>query len=807
MAKKNKVNPVENETVIDRDIKDEMEESSLSYAIKTITDRALPDARDGLKPVLRRILYAMHKQGLKPDAKYLKNADIVGYTMGKFHPHGDGSIYGVISSASQDWNYRYPLVDFQGNNGSIDGDGAAAYRYTEGKMDKKALMILRDVDKETVDFKPNYAETMMEPTVLPALFPNLLANGVSGIATGYTTEIPSHNLTEIIDAIIATIKKNDITVMELLKYIKGPDFAIGGQLIYNDRVRELYETGKASLNFRGTFKVETNDETDNTQIVFDSIPPDVNKPKLIEKLYELCIDKKEIPRVIDVRDESEGNEIRIVLELHKTAVPDVVVAEVYNRTPLEKSKGFIMRALVDQAPKVLNLRTIMDIYINHQRDVITRRSKYDLNKAKERLHILEGFEKILANIDEVIKIIRASDTTQDAATNLKTKYTLTDAQVKPILEMPLRRLTKLEGNKILTDIAELKTTIAYFENILSAQIEVDKVLIDELKELRKAYGDKRRTQIVTEEELNNAASNLVTDEEMVTILTTKNTIKQIPISALEEMQKGGFLRERKEVFIQGVKCTIADEFIVIFENGEYTKCGFNDLVAGLPFAEERKLVAIVKNEPETEKSIAVVTKQGYIIKTLMKSFKARQRRIATLIKSKEEGTALNVIGVRVTEDNEDDIITVVTDQGVVHRWFYGKAFTPSNPGAVGVPCISTSIIQEGQEVVDFAISKNTDDEVTKVLLYLEDAQGIGIKTMGMSEFKPKGRVSKGINGTEFRRGKGKVHKMKVAKEDFFVIDEKGQIHNQKFVSVTPQNRYNKPVEHTYIPVTTEFYIQ
>lgn len=803
MAKKQQ-NPIENETVVDKNIIPEMEEASLNYAIKTITDRAIPDAKDGLKPVLRRVLYTMHEKGLTPSHKYVKNADTVGKTMGEYHPHGDGSIYGVLVNASQPFNYRYPLIDFQGNNGNIDGDQAAAYRYTEGRMDKKALYLLKDVDKETVNFKPNYAETTTEPIVLPALFPNLLANGVSGIATGYTTEIPSHNLREIIDAIKAQINNSEITLDQLLKYIKGPDFAIGGQLIYNDDVRKLYETGKASLRFRATFSIEENEETGNKQIVFDSLPPDVNKPKLVEKLYSLCIDKKSIPRVLEVRDESKGLEIRIVLELHKTAVPDVVVAEAFSQTPLEKTKGYIVRALVDQAPKVLTLKEIIEIYINHQREVITRRTQFDLKKAKDRLHILEGFEKILANIDDVIKIIRASNTTKDASDNLKAKYNLSDVQVSKILEMPLRRLTKLEEGKILEDINEEKTKIAYLENILSAQLEVDKVLIDELNELRQNIGDARRTQVITEAELQNSAANLVSDEEMVTILTTKNTIKQIPISALEEMKKGGFLRERKEVFTQALKCTIADEFVVIFEEGEYVKVGFNDLVNGLPFVEgNKKISSIVKLEQDSEKVVVAVTQQGSIIKSPMKSFKARQKRIAPLIKLKDSND--KIIGVKISEQLENNVITIATDKGIVHR-FFEKAFTNSNPGGNGVPCISSSIIEEGHTVVDFSINNNEEDDKLKIILYLEDSLGIGIKSMNASEFKPKGRVSKGIVGTEFRRGDGKIHKMKVTNEDFFLIDDSGKIHNQKYVSVTPQNRYNKPTEFDFIPVTTNFYI-
>lgn len=808
MSKK-RINPldnIQNEHIINKDLRDEMEESILNYSIKTISDRAIPDVRDGLKPVLRRILYAMYQRGITPDKHYVKNADIVGDVMGKYHPHGDGSIYDALSRASQWFSYRYPLIDFHGNNGSLDGDSPAAYRYTEGRLDKKALWILKDVDKDTVDYKPNYSEKLMEPVVLPALFPNLLVNGASGIATGYTTEIPSHNLNEVVDAIIATIKNPDITIDELLTYIKGPDLPIGAQLIYNEKVKELYENGKASLRFRATFKIEENEENGNTQIVFTSLPPDVNKPKLLEKLYELCIEKKSIPKVIDVRDEQDGDEIRIVVELHKTAVPDIVVSEIFSQTQLDKTKGFVMIALVNQAPKVLNLKQIIEYYIEHQRNVISRKTKYELNKTQDKLHVLEGFSKILANIDDVISIIRSSETTQEAAQLLMEKYQLSDTQVKSILDMPLRRLTKLEANKVNSDIEELKNKIAYYQNILSSQLEVDNVLIDELIKLKEELGDERKTEIVLESELNNSNITPVTNEEMAVVLTSKNTIKQLPLSALEEIKKGGYLRERQEVFLQAVKCTINDEFVLILNTGEYVKVTFNDLLGNLEFTDSKIIKAIVKLEQEDNgKVVMAITKKGLIVKSPLTSFRAKRKRIAPFIKLSNEED--EIVDVKVILDNcDDDVITVVTDKGTVHRFFV-SSFSISNPGSKGVGAISSSVIEEGQNIIGMEVSNKNEDEQYKILLYLEDSQGIGIKTMRLDEFKPKGRVSKGITGTEFRRGSGIVHKFKIAKEDFFILDEKGKVHHQKIVSILNQNRYNKPIAYDFIPLVTNFTIQ
>lgn len=803
-----------NEKIIVRDINDEMETASLNYAVKTIIDRALPDVRDGLKPAQRRILYAMHDLKLTPDKNYKKSANVTGHVMAKYHPHGD--TYGVMVNLANEFGIRYPVVDGQGNFGNpLDGEVAAAPRYTEARLHKQGLAMLKDVDKRVVDFKPNYSEEEEEPVVLPAGLPFLLINGATGIATGYTTEIPPHNLGEVVDGLLALIKNPDITVKELMNYIKGPDLPTGGDLIKTDDLLKLYETGQGSLKFRAKMHTEIN-EDGNTQIVITELPPDVRKASvdksvgIVEKLYQLCVQEKKIPRIIDVRDESTGkkdkktgkveNPVRIVIELHKTAIPEVIMSELYKKTALEKTKGYILRAVVNQAPQILSLKDMLVHYLNHRRDVVERRVRYDLDKAQKRLHILEGFKKVFLNMDDVIDIIRNTD---DPETDLITKYQLSKEQTKAILDMPLRRLSKMEEDKVDAEIKERKDEIEMYEFILSDKAEIDAIITQELIQIKEEFGDERKTTIIDENELENKMNN-ISDEPMVAILTSKNAIKQIPESALNSMLDNGALRERQEVYIQGVKCNVSDEFVLLLESGEYARATFNDLIL-MDFIEDKKIVGLfVLDQKDDKKHVIVMTKNGMIKKSKMSSFKARTKRVAPYINLADEND--KIIGFKISDGNElENTIVVVTKNGIVHR-FSENSFTASNPGGKGVPGISPSIIEGGDEVVDFDIVKKDEDDKHIVVLYAKDNEGnASMKSMSLTEFIPKGRVSKGVVGAA-KNFKDSVYKIKVTKSDFIVIDKKGVVHKQMFVSMPIQNRYNKPEPIDFEPLAIDFYV-
>lgn len=794
-----------NENIIQTDVTDEIESAMLTYAIKTIVDRAIPDIRDGLKPVHRRVLYAAWEKGYMPNKKYVKNALIVGDTMGSYHPHGDGSIYDVIVNMSQLWNYRYPLMDFQGNNGSVDNDAPAAMRYTEGRLDVKALELLKDIEDKCVNFRPNYSDTTEEPEVLPALFPNFLCNGASGIATGYTTDIPSHQLGEVVEAIIEVLKNPSATVDDLMKHIKGPDFAGGAYLIKNNKIRDLYETGKASLTFRSKHEIENNEENDNPQIVLTQLPPGVNKPKLVDQLYKLCIIEKKIPRVVDVRDESKDNGIRIVIELHKTAIPDIVINELYEKTQLQKNNTYIMRAIVNQTPKVLSLKEIIEYYIEHRRDVVVRRTRFILGKTRDKLHIQEGLNLVTNNVKKAIDIIQNSNTDKEVKKQLMAAFGLTEIQVNEVLEIKLRHLTKLNKSDILKLIADLKTEIANYENILSGQLEVDKVIISELRALKSKFNDERRTILIDKtnpQHLQNTAL-ISSNEPIAVVLTSKNTIKQMTVSALEEMIKNKNLKERTEVFVQCLQCTMNDSFVLVFENGEYAKVDFSDIVGGLSGLETKSNIkAIVLYDKKlTDKCIVAVTKKGLIKKVPMTGLKARYRRVAPLLEIIDD----SIIGVRVITMDENNIITLATKDGLVHR-FFEKSFKETSAGGKGINGIS---LIDDNEVIDFDITNQTIDDDNRVILFTKHDDGtFGIKSMPLNEFKPKGRIAQGIKGIEFsKKSNGVVYGMVIAKDDFFVINNKGNVINIKLISLPLYNRYNKPDQMNDKATSRKFFLE
>ena len=552
--------------VIDADLTQEMKKCYIDYAMSVIVGRALPDVRDGLKPVHRRILFSSHELGLYPDKGYRKCARIVGDVLGKYHPHGDTSVYDALVRLAQDFSMRYMLVDGHGNFGSVDGDSAAAMRYTEARMNKIAVEMLRDINKDTVEFMPNFDGEEKEPSVLPSRYPNLLVNGSSGIAVGMATNIPPHNLGEIIDGTIMVIDNPDIEILELMTVIKGPDFPTGGTIMGKAGIRAAYETGRGKIVVRAKAVIE--EENSRNKIIVNELPYQVNKARLIENIADLVKDKK-IVGISDLRDESDRDGMRIVIELKRDANPNVILNLLYKHTKMQDTFGVIMLALVNNDPKVLNIKEILNHYIVFQKEVVTRRTIFDLNKAQARAHILDGLKIALDNIDEVISIIRSSKTTEIARNTLIERFELSDKQAAAILEMRLRRLTGLERAKIDEEYDELMKVIEYLNSILGSEEELLQVIKNELIEIKNKYGDERRStieKIVNEIDI----EDLIQEEEVVITLTSTGYIKRIPADTYSSQRRGGkgiqAMTTKEDDFVEQVIITSTHSDVLFFTN-------------------------------------------------------------------------------------------------------------------------------------------------------------------------------------------------------------------------------------------------
>lgn len=526
----------ERDKLIDINLKDEMKTSYLDYAMSVIVSRALPDVRDGLKPVHRRILYAMDELNMPPDKPHRKSARVVGDVLGKYHPHGDSSVYGAMVRLAQDFNTRYLLVDGHGNFGSVDGDSAAAMRYTEARLTKIAMEMMRDIGKETVDYKPNFDESLMEPIVLPSRFPNLLVNGSSGIAVGMATNMPPHNLREVIDGIDLMIENPDVTIEDLSKVIKGPDFPTGANIMGKEGIRRAYKTGRGKIRMRAVAEIEESTRGKHSIIVTE-IPYQVNKARLIEKIAEYVRDKK-LDGISDLRDESDREGMRIVIEVRRDANPKVVLNNLYKHTQLQSTFGIINLALVDGEPKVLNLKQILHYYLEHQKEIITRRTKYDLTRAEARAHIVEGLRIALDNIDRIIKIIRASSNDQTAREALQSTFKFSEIQAQAILDMRLKRLTNLESDKLDEEYEALIKQINWFKEILGSEKVVLSIIKEELLEIKEKYGDMRRTRIMfSADEIN--MEDMIEDEDVVITLTHFGYIKRMPEGTYRPQKRRG----------------------------------------------------------------------------------------------------------------------------------------------------------------------------------------------------------------------------------------------------------------------------
>jgi len=523
-------------------IENEMKQSYLAYSMSVIVARALPDVRDGLKPVHRRVLYGMLELGLRPNSPYKKSARIVGEVLGKYHPHGDAAVYDTMVRMVQDFSMRYPLVDGQGNFGSIDGDSPAAMRYTEARLAPIAEELLRDLDKDTVDFVPNFDETLKEPSVLPALLPNLLVNGASGIAVGMATNIPPHNLNEVVDALSALIDRPNLRIETLMKYIKGPDFPTGGIIYGVEGIDEAYRTGRGHITVRGRVNVEKG-RAGHQNLVITEVPYQVNKANLIERIANLVQDKK-IDGIVDIRDESDRDGMRVVIELKRDAQPEVVLNQLYKHTPLQSTFGVIMLALVDGQPKVLNLKEMLQHFIDFRHEVVVRRAKYELDKAEKRAHILEGYLIALDNIDEIIALIKRSRTPDTARRGLMRQFKLSEIQAQAILDMRLQRLTGLERKKIQDEYRETIKTIERLRALLASRARRMQLIKQELQSLKEKYGDERRTEIVAETE-EFSLEDLIAEEDVVITLSHKGFIKRFPVSS--------YKRQRAKVKASGLR--------------------------------------------------------------------------------------------------------------------------------------------------------------------------------------------------------------------------------------------------------------
>ncbi|MCB4204006.1 DNA gyrase subunit A [Deferribacterales bacterium Es71-Z0220] len=687
-----------NKGIIDISVEDSIKGSYLDYAMSVIVGRALPDVRDGLKPVHRRVLYAMHEMGVAHNKPFKKSARIVGDVIGKFHPHGDAAVYDTVVRLAQDFSMRYQLIDGQGNFGSVDGDSAAAMRYTEIRMSKIAEEMLADIDKETVDFIPNYDNSMVEPVVLPTKIPNLIINGTSGIAVGMATNIPPHNLREIIDALVYIIDNPDYSHEDIFKIVKGPDFPTAGIIMGISDIRNAYLTGRGSIKVRAKAEIEEF-KNGKQQIIITQIPYLVNKATLIEKIAELVRDKK-IVGITDLRDESDRDGIRVVIEVRRGELPDVILNQLYKFTQLETSFGFNMVALVDGKPQTLSLFKILEEFLNHRVVVVTRRTQYLLKKAEERLHILEGLKIAVENIDEVIKIIKSSNDTASAKLNLMNRFSFSDVQAQAILEMRLQKLTGLEIDKLLEEYKNTLKNIEYYKSILSSNKVLMGIIREELIEIKDKYGDERRTVIEADtEEL--LIEDLIPDSETVVTITHNGYIKRTLLSSFTSQRRGGKGKSatlsKGDDFVQKLILSTNHSKLLFFTNkGRIHFLKTYELPESAPGTRGRHIAnllslesdeyiasAISVNESTKDKCIFMCTKYGTVKKVDIEQFKSgRSGMIAIKLKEGDE-----IIGSELTSD-EDNII-LATKKGKTLQ-FSSKDVRPMGRNAVGVKGISLS---------------------------------------------------------------------------------------------------------------------
>jgi DNA gyrase subunit A len=758
-------------------IEDEVRQSYMDYAMSVIIGRALPDARDGLKPVHRRALYAMYDLGNEWNRPYKKSARVVGDVIGKYHPHGDVAVYDTIVRMAQDFSLRYPLVDGQGNFGSVDGDPPAAMRYTEIRMSRVAAQLLLDLDKETVDFAPNYDETLREPMVLPARLPNLLVNGSSGIAVGMATNIPPHNLGEIVDALVALINNPDLTVDDLMQHVPGPDFPTAGFIHGRAAIRAAYRTGKGILQLRARASTETNKRTGRSAIIVHEIPYQVNKARLIERIAELVNDKK-IDGISDLRDESDRDGMRIVIELKRDAIPEVVLNQLHKLTPMQESFGIIMLAIVDNRPKLLNLKEALQVFIGHRKDVVTRRTVFELRKAEERLHILDGLKIALDHLDAVIALIRAAPDPATARAGLIQQFQLSELQAQAILDMRLQRLTGLERAKILEERAATLQQIARYRAILGDEREVYTIIVDELQELKSLHGDARRTEIL-DESSDISLEDMIAEEDMAVTISHEGYIKRSPVTQYRAQRRGGRGKigatTKEEDFVEQLFVASTHAFMLAFTTtGKVFWLKVHELPQAGRAARGKAVINLLQLEAEEKISaflpvrefrpgqfIFFATKNGTVKKTDLMAY-ANPRKAGIIAINLDAGD--EVIGVRLTDGQQEVILS--TREGQAIR-FKESDVRPMGRSAGGVRGIA---LEPGDTVVAAAVVSPG----ATLLAVAEKGYG---KRSEMDEYRLQTRGGKGIitMKTTDRTGPVVGVRMVTDDDDIMLVTDGGKV--------------------------------
>jgi len=746
------------------EIEEEMQRSYMDYAMSVIVGRALPDVRDGMKPVHRRILYGMYEQNLLPNRPFRKSARVVGDVMGKYHPHGDAAIYDTLVRMAQDFSSRYELIDGHGNFGSVDGDSPAAMRYTEARLSPISMEMLRDIEKDTVGFVPNYDESLMEPSVLPSRFPNLLANGSSGIAVGMSTNIPPHNLGELIDAAVALIENPELEVEDLMRVVKGPDFPTGGMVMGLEGLRDAYKTGRGIVKVRGRAHIEQT-KTGRSKIVITEIPYQVNKARLTERIAELVRGKK-LAGIADLRDESDRSGMRLVVELRKDAAPQVVLNQLFKNTQLQESFGIIMIALVDGVPRVLSLKEALIHYVDYQVEVVTRRTRFDLDKSEKRAHILEGLLVALGKLDEVIALIKKSRTVKDARDGLMEKFKLSEAQAQAILDMRLQKLTGLEREKVKTEHKELKREIKRLKEILADEKKLKAIIIEELREIKERFGDPRRTDIVPDYE-DLEIEDLIVEEEVVVTITHSGYVKRLPITTYRTQRRGGKgvmgMNLKEGDFVEHLFIASTHHYIHFFSNrGKSYRLKVYELPEGsrasrgqalvnlLPLGPGEKICSVIATRDYPEDAYLVMaTKQGLVKKTPFNSYNSPRKDglIAIHLMEGDE-----VIDTRLTEGDSD--LMMVTRSGQAIRF----SETDCRPMGRNTRGVKGMTLKPGDEVIAMGLAGEDAD------LFVITELGYGKRT-AVSKYPRHRRGGKGVKTISFATGKGLLVGARVVKEN------------------------------------------
>ncbi|QQJ59791.1 DNA gyrase subunit A [Staphylococcus pseudintermedius] len=778
----------------ERNISKEMRESFLDYAMSVIVSRALPDVRDGLKPVHRRILYGLNEQGMTPDKPYKKSARIVGDVMGKYHPHGDSSIYEAMVRMAQDFSYRYPLVDGQGNFGSMDGDGAAAMRYTEARMTKLALELLRDINKDTIDFIDNYDGNEREPSVLPSRFPNLLVNGASGIAVGMATNIPPHNMREVIDGVLSLSHNPDITISELMEDIQGPDFPTAGLILGKSGIRRAYETGRGSVIMRAKAEIESRGGG-RDRIVVTEIPFQVNKARMIEKIAELVRDKK-IDGITDLRDETSlRTGVRVVIDVRKDANASVILNNLYKQTPLQTSFGVNMIALVNGRPQLINLKQALYHYLEHQKEVVRRRTEYNLRKAKDRAHILEGLRIALDHIDEIITIIRESETDKVAMESLQSRFALSERQAQAILDMRLRRLTGLERDKIEQEYNDLIAYIAELEAILADEEKLLELVREELTEIKEKFGDDRRTEIQLGGIDQLEDEDLIPEEQIVITLSHNNYIKRLPASTYRAQNRGGRgvqgMNTLDDDFVSQLVTTSTHDQVLFFTNkGRVYKLKGYEVPElsrqskGIPIVNVIELdqdevistMIAVKDLDSEEDFLVFVTKKGLIKRSALSNFNRINRNGKIAIKFRDDD---ELIAVRLTDGEKHILIGTAQASLIRFKETDVRAMSRIAAGVKGIR------LRDGDEVIGLDVAD--DDNQDEILVVTEKGYG---KRTSIEDYRLSKRSGMGVKTAKLTERNGRLVCITTVEgdEDLMVVTNQGVIIRMEVSNISVNGR-------------------